>query len=84
MDKTYEKVPREVLWWAMTKKSIPNKFIYMVQDINREVKADVRTCGRATKDFPITIGLHQDSTLSPFVFATFLDKITRPKQGDVS
>ena len=25
LEKTYDKVPRKVLWWAMTKKNIPKK-----------------------------------------------------------
>ena len=29
--KTYNKVPREVSWWAMTKKGISKKFINIVQ-----------------------------------------------------
>jgi len=30
----------------------------------------------ATEDFPITIGLHQGSTLSPYLFTLVLDVLT--------
>ncbi|XP_021729342.1 uncharacterized protein LOC110696362 [Chenopodium quinoa] len=43
----------------------------------------VRTCGGLTKDFPITIGLHQGSALSPFLFATVPDEVTTPIQDEV-
>ena len=49
----------------------------------REVKTNVETCRGATKDFSITIGLHQGLTLIPFLFAAILDEITLSTQGDV-
>jgi len=36
----------------------------------------VRTQDGATEDFPITIGLHQGSTLSPYLFTLVLDVLT--------
>ena len=36
----------------------------------------VRMQDGATKDFPITIGLHQGSTLSPYLFTLVLDVLT--------
>lgn len=39
----------------------------------RDVSTNVRTCDGLTKDFPITIGLHQGSALSPFLFALVID-----------
>jgi len=36
----------------------------------------VRTQDGTTEDFPITIGLHQGSTLSPYLFTLVLDVLT--------
>ena len=33
LKKPDDKVPREVLWWTMTKKGIPKKYINTVQDM---------------------------------------------------
>ena len=38
-----------VLWWVITK-DIPKKYINIVQDMYREVKTKVKTCGRPKKD----------------------------------
>ena len=38
LKKAYDKVLRNVLWWAMTKKDIPKKYINIVQIMYREVK----------------------------------------------
>jgi len=40
------------------------------------VSTSVRTQGGDTEDFSITIGLHQGSTLSPYLFALVLDVLT--------
>jgi len=36
----------------------------------------VRTQDEATDDFPMIIGLHQGSTLSPYLFTLVLDVLT--------
>jgi hypothetical protein len=36
-----------------------------------------------TNVFPINIGLHQGSTLSPYLFALVIDEVTRDIQGDI-
>ena len=41
------------------------------------VVTNVRTYGRLTDEFPITIGVHQGSALSHFLFAIIMDKIMK-------
>ena len=53
-------------------------------DILRNAMTFVRTCDGDTTDFPINIGLHQGSALSPYLFALVMDEVTRDIQGDIS
>jgi hypothetical protein len=36
-----------------------------------------------TNDFPISIGLHQDSALSPYLFALVMDEVIRDIQDGI-
>jgi len=47
------------------------------------VVANVRTCGGITSDFSITIGLHQESALTPFLFAIVMDEFTKTIQHEI-
>jgi hypothetical protein len=48
------------------------------------VVTSVRTSDGDTNDLPINIGLHQGSTLSPYLFALVMGKVTRDIQGGIS
>lgn len=43
----------------------------------------VRTPVGETSNFPITVGLHQGSALSPYLFALVMDELTRHIQDDI-
>ena len=46
-------------------------------------RTSVRTSAGDTEVFPIDIGLHQGSSLSPFLFAIMLDELTKEIQDEV-
>lgn len=43
----------------------------------------VRISGVITRESPITIGLHQVSALSSYIFSLFIDELTRPIKDEV-
>ena len=49
----------------------------IIRDMYEGVVTNVRTCGGLMDEFPITIGVHQGSTLSHFLFAIVMDEITK-------
>ena len=71
------------LWWALDKHKVPIKYVGLIKDMYNNVVTSVRTSDGDTDDFPIRIGLHQGSALSPFLFALVMDEFTRDIQGDI-
>jgi len=54
---------------ALEKHKVPTKYVTLIKDMYRDVVMFVQTCDGDTSDFPIKIGLHQGSALSPYLFA---------------
>jgi hypothetical protein len=83
LEKAYDKVPRNVIWWTLQKHKISSKYITLIKDMYDNVVISVRTSDRDTNDFSINIGLHQGSALSPYLFALVMDEVTRDIQGGI-
>ena len=66
LEKAYDKISRNVMWWVLEKHKVPTKYITLIKDMYDNILTSVRTSDGDTDDFPIKIGLHQGSALSPF------------------
>jgi hypothetical protein len=73
----YDKVPRNVMWWALQKHKVSSKYITLFKDMYDNVVTSVRISNGDTNDFSINIGLYQGSALSPYLFALVMDEVTR-------
>lgn len=51
LEKDYDKEPRDVRWWAMTKKGTSCTYIDIVKDMYQEVITNVRTRGGLRRIF---------------------------------
>jgi hypothetical protein len=82
-EKVYDKVPRNAMWWALQKHKVSSKYITLIKDMYDNVVTSVQISDGDTNDFPINIGLHQGSALSPYLFALVMDEVTKAIQGDI-
>ena len=57
LKKAYDKVPRNIMWWALVKHKVLTKYITLIKDIYKDAMTFIRTCGGDTTDFSINIGL---------------------------
>jgi hypothetical protein len=83
LEKAYDEVPRNIMWWTLQKHKVSIKYITLITDMYDNVVTSVRTSDGDTNDFLINIGLHQGSALSPYLFALVMDEVTRDIQGGI-
>ena len=76
LKKAYDKVPRKELWYCMGKSGIVEKYVQLVQDMYEGSETVVRCAVGTTESFKVKVGLHQESALSPFLFAVIMDRLT--------
>jgi hypothetical protein len=86
LEKAYDKVPRNIMLWALQKHKISTKYITSLRicTIMLFVVTSVRTSDGDTNNFPINIGLHQGSALTTYLFALVMDEVTREIQGGIT
>ncbi|KAK3571138.1 hypothetical protein QTP86_003097 [Hemibagrus guttatus] len=75
LEKAYDRVPREELWYCMRKSGVAEKYVRVVQDMY-EIRTVVRCAVGQTEEFNVEVGLHQGSALSPFLFAIVMDQLS--------
>ncbi|KAK3557345.1 hypothetical protein QTP70_026575 [Hemibagrus guttatus] len=76
LEKVYDRVPREELWYCMRKSGVTEKYVRVVQDMYERSRTVVRCAVGQTEEFKVEVGLHQVSALSPFLFAIVMDHLS--------
>ncbi|KAK3526888.1 hypothetical protein QTP86_003606 [Hemibagrus guttatus] len=76
LEKAYDRVPREELWYCMRKSGVAEKYVRVVQDMYERSRTVVRCAVGQTEEFKVEVGLHQGSALSPFLFAIVMDQLS--------
>ncbi|KAK3559018.1 hypothetical protein QTP86_000025 [Hemibagrus guttatus] len=76
LEKAYDRVPREELWYCMRKSGVAEKYVRVVQDMYERSRTVVRCAVGQTEKFKVEVGLHQGSALSPFLFAIVMDQLS--------
>ncbi|KFD63484.1 hypothetical protein M514_24293 [Trichuris suis] len=76
----FDKLPHLAMWLALRKHNVPEEYVNWVETVYNNAASKVRTSAGETQTFPITVGVHQSSALSPLPFITVMDTDTRDMQ----
>ena len=77
LEKAFNRVPRDVIWWAMRKLGIDECLVRLVQSMYKDVRSRVRVGDGYSEEFGVGVGVHQGSVLSPLLFIIVLEALSR-------
>ena len=55
LENAFDRIPRDVIWWCLRKKGMPEEYVKIVQDMYRSSKTQVVTQKGETEYFPIEV-----------------------------
>ena len=77
LEKAFDRVPREVLWWALRSVGVEEWAVRVIQGMYANARSRVRVNGQCSEDFGVQVGVHQGSVLSPLLFILVLEALSR-------
>ncbi|VDO63835.1 unnamed protein product [Heligmosomoides polygyrus] len=80
LEKAFDRVPQEVIWYALRQHGIPEELIEWVRILYSCPRSRVRAAAGTSMEFPIPVWVHQGSALSPLLFVVVMDAISRDLQ----
>ena len=77
LEKAFDRVPWDVIWWAMHKLGTDEWLVRLVQSIYKGVRSRVRGGNGYSEEFGVGVGVHQGSVLSPLLFIIVLEALSK-------
>jgi len=77
LEKAFDRVPREVISWAMHKLGVEEWLVSAVMSMYTGAKTVVRTFYGNSKGFEVKVGMQQGSVLSPLLFVIVMEATSR-------
>ena len=77
LEKAFDRVPREVIRWAMHKLGVEEWLVLAVMSMYTGAKTVVRTVYGDSNCFEVKVGMHQGSALSPLLYVFVMEALSR-------
>jgi hypothetical protein len=58
LEKAYDKIPRNIIGWALKRKLVQTKYVTLIKDMYSNVVTCIRECDGESDTFPIKIRLY--------------------------
>ena len=81
LEKAFDRVPREVAWWALRQAGVPEGFIQVIRSMYDGAMTSVKHNGGESRFFEVKVGVHQGSVLSPILFIIILEALSKKFRG---
>ena len=77
LEKAFDRVPREVIWWLLRRKGVLEEEIKAMMKMYTIIETSVEMEYTRSESFDVKVGVHQESILSPLPFALVMDEVTK-------
>ena len=81
LQKAFDSVKRKELWKALEEHGVDNNLIKAIQSFYDNPESMVRIGGETSEKFKIDVGVRQGCILSPLLFITLMDSISKQCKG---
>ena len=82
LEKAFDKIPRKAIVWALRRQLVPEILIRRVMMLYEDSRSKMRAAGEESESFPINVGVHQGSALSPLLFILIMEEATKECQDE--
>ena len=76
LEKAFDRVPREVVWWALRKIGIDEWLVNVIKAMNIGTTMAVLMKGQVSAEFEVKVRVYQGSVLSPLLFTIVLEALS--------
>ena len=83
LEKAFDRVPRKVIWWALRKLGVDEWIVCLIPGMYSNAKSRVRVGEGYSEEFEVKGGVHQGSVLSPLLFISVLEALSREFRCEV-
>ena len=83
LEKAFNHVPREVIWWSLSRRGVLEREIKAIMEMYTNIETFVKMKYTRSEPFDIKVGVHQGSILSPLLFALVMDEVTEDIREEV-
>jgi hypothetical protein len=77
LEKAFDRVPREVVWWALRSLGVEEWLVTVIRAMYEGVTTAVRMKNGESGSFEVKVGVHQGSVLSPLLFIMVLEALSK-------
>ena len=77
LEKAFDRVPREVIWWSLRRKGVLEREIKVIMEMYTNIETSVKVEYTRSESFDVKVGVHQGSILSPLLFPLVMDEVTK-------